>query len=148
MDCSVCYDNWENEEYNDLDEDEKAQTITCKICKTFVCISCLHQMRGENKVWTQCPVCRNVDYKHYFEEDVLWWIKHHSLDYGFLTDDIVSIYHHKLNRDIVPISLIMDKYINSNHLKINPKIEKRFIMNKYFEDWSNSFKLYKLFKNT
>lgn len=114
MECCICYEKWTNEEYEELSDDEKAQTNTCKICNSFVCISCRydHQKTLSNNLKSfECAICRNMDWKHYYQEEILWWIKHKSLEINHIDDKIIEIYH---NKGIFPppICNIMDKYIN------------------------------------
>tara|TARA_R100001244_G_C5089568_1_gene116059 strand:- start:298 stop:456 length:159 start_codon:yes stop_codon:yes gene_type:complete len=40
-----------------------------------------------------------MDWRHYYEEEVIWWIKHKSLDISYIDDKIIKIYYDK---DIFP----------------------------------------------
>jgi len=102
MDCCICHVEWASGEYEELDDDEKAQCNLCKICNSFVCISCRFEWEKtlDNQVKCfECPICRNMDWRHYYEEEVIWWIKHKSLDISYIDDKIIKIYYDK---DIFP----------------------------------------------
>jgi len=112
MECCICHEEWTLEEYEELSDDEKAQTNTCKECNSFVCIMCRYEWENtlDNKSKRfGCPICRTMDWKHYFEEDILWWIKHRSIDINLIDDKIVQIY---FNKDIFPppICKYIEKY--------------------------------------
>ena len=98
--CCICNTEWEIEEYESLDKDEKQQLNICKICKSLVCIQCRfkwQQLNGFNNTLDsfKCPTCRNIDWKHYFEEEILWFIKHSALDIESISDNIIGINHAK-----------------------------------------------------
>ena len=110
MDCCICNEEWTHKEYEELSDDEKAQTNTCKVCNAIVCIMCRYgyEKTLDNKSKRfECPICRTMDWKHYFSEDILWYIKHKSLD----CSDIIGDYSPTHPR---PILYYIDKYMNSN----------------------------------
>jgi len=125
MDCCICHNEWTLEEYEELSDDEKAQTNTCKECNAFVCIMCRYEWENtlDNKSKRfECPICRTMDWKHYFEEDILWYIKHHSIDCCSISDYIYSKYLDETDNP-PPILKITDKYMNTNAMISQEEID-------------------------
>ena len=117
MDCCICNEEWTHKEYEELSDDEKAQTNTCKVCDSFICIRCREEWGNtlDNKSKRfECPVCRTMDWKHYFSEDILWYIKHKSLDCSYIDEGLYYKYIQSGEMAGPPILYYIDKYMNSN----------------------------------
>ncbi len=96
MNCCICYEEWTDTEYNELSYDEKQQCNKCKICKSFVCIMCRDKYNNINKVKSfECPICKNMDWKHYYSEEILWFIKNNGFDINFMDDNLIGVYYKK-----------------------------------------------------
>ena len=102
LDCCICLEPTDAEWYFDeASDDEREQHNICPICKAYVCSWCRYDWCDKLTRWNKvkaftCPICRTIDWKHYFSEEILWWIKHNDnlQDFGckipFLKDIMMN----------------------------------------------------------
>ena len=117
MECCICNDEWTHNEYDELSDDEKAQTNTCKVCNAFVCIGCRYEYEktlDDKSKRFKCPVCRTMDWRHYFSEDILWHIKNKGLDCCDINERLYYKYINSGETGGPPVLYYIDKYMNSN----------------------------------
>ena len=79
--CVVCMEDIEGEY---LEDTGGCPHFTCPTCKNSTCEGCVEQMGGDNIFRIQngtdfikgkCPVCKQMDWKFYFNDEILWWFK-------------------------------------------------------------------------
>jgi len=77
MECCVCYNNpLTKEEIDNWDRHVDTIPLLCKTCNTLTCNLCIFDIEKSYRTNIglkkgQCPVCKTIDYKYIWDEDIL-----------------------------------------------------------------------------
>ena len=119
--CCICWEITTKEDWSTyFDDEDKARTRTCATCNGFVCMVCFDKMSADIDRF-KCPLCRTIDYKHYYQEAILGSIKYHYLDEESIDYRLWEKYEQE--DEVPPILYYIDLYMNEDSEIYDPVVD-------------------------
>ena len=85
--CCVCMsEGHTKEEIDNWDRHAYEIPLLCKTCNSLTCSSCIFDIgkqfrKDDNEIKLNkghCPVCKTIDYKYIFNEELLWLLENYD----------------------------------------------------------------------